>query len=83
MSTTEDLTVAIRTLTDLTDPRARSESAQKANDADLRAALKRTVPELLAIMTAGFGGDDDLTIHAVNLARLVNAQPDSHPEQPC
>ena len=83
MTATEDLEVAIRTLTDLTDTRARGPIAELRDAAELKAALRRTVPELLAILQAGLIGWDDLAVHAVALARAVNAQPDPHDEQPC
>lgn len=84
MTAAEDITVAIRTLTDLTDTRARSPIAELRDAAELKAALKRTVPGMLATLEAGLVcANDDLGIHAVQLARLINAQPDPHPEQPC
>ncbi|TFD58084.1 hypothetical protein E3T43_07505 [Cryobacterium sp. Hh7] len=84
MTAVEDLSVAIRTLTDLTDARARGAIAELRDAAELKAALRRTVPGLLAILTAGeFWVHDNLGIHAVQLARLINAQPDPHDEQPC
>jgi hypothetical protein len=83
MTATEDLQVAIRTLTDLTATRARSPIAELRDAAELKAALRRTIPEMLAILTAGLTGSGDLTIHSVRLARLVNAQPEPHMETPC
>ena len=85
MTATEDLEVAIRTLTDLTDTRARGAIAELRDAAELKAALARVDTKLLiAIMTAGLAANtDDLHIHAVALARAVNSQPDPHDEQPC
>jgi hypothetical protein len=80
----EDLTVAIRTLEDLTSARARGEITKLRDAAELKAALTRATPVLLAIMAAGLAfNSDDLAIQAVALARAINAQPDPHPEAPC
>ncbi|MDJ0337420.1 hypothetical protein [Cryobacterium sp. PH31-O1] len=86
----EDLTVAIRTLTELTSTRARGPIPAHRDAADLTAALRRSVPALLAIMAAAItrldgwpSSDAGTQANPVYLARLINAQPDPHDEQPC
>ena len=86
MTAVEDIQVAIRTLTDLTTMRARSPIAELRDAAELKAALRRAVPEMLAMLESSLLSIKQVgtpSTSVLALARLINAQPEPHNEAPC
>ena len=81
MTATEDVQVALRTLTELTSVHPRGYIVQMRDDAELRSALRRAAPAIIDILAGAYERleawpSDDLGTQrtAVKLARLVNGQ---------